>query len=140
MKVPDFISKWIGQRAKRAEGVCLEESPEPAFDTRSSAYRKGEKKEKREKARRSWGMKKKVAVSVVCALATLLLGAGAYAYTIFQDPMAQFDNVAEQFTLPPHTQTQAFTPAAPVSGSAPQSTEAAQDEYENWWRRQTSRC
>ena len=132
----DFISKWIHKRTGRTEYVYLEESPEPDFDTRSSAYRKSEKqeklekREKRETERRPWGMKKKVAVSIVCAFATLLLGAGAYAYTIFQDPMAQFDNVAEQFALPTSTQTQALTPAAPASGSATQSAEPSPDEYD----------
>jgi len=130
MKVPDFISKWIDKKTRRADGVFLEESPEPAFDTRSSAYRKSEKLEKRGKARRPWSMKKKVAVSIVCAIATLLLGVGAYAYSILQNPMGQFENVAEQFALPTRTQMQAITPAAPASGSAPQSAEAAQDEYD----------
>lgn len=53
-----------------------------------------------------WSNRKIIIMSVVGALVLLLIGGGAYAYSIWNDPMAQFNNVADQITPRPE-QTQA---------------------------------
>ncbi len=53
---------------------------------------------------RPWSLRKKILVSSLCAILILMVGCGAYAYTILQNPMGQFEKVAQQFQTPAETQ------------------------------------
>ena len=50
--------------------------------------------------RQPWSLKKKILISVLGAVLVLMIGSGAYAYAILQNPMGQFENVAQQFERP----------------------------------------
>ena len=81
------------------------------------------------RVRRPWSVKRKVVVSILAVLLVALLGTGAYAYTIFQNPMGQFDNVAKQIVVMPTDQlslSEGNTASAEMTASAPPTP----DEYE----------
>lgn len=59
--------------------------------------------------KKGWSNKKIIILSIVGALVLILAGVGAYAYSIWNDPMARFNNVADQIIAPP---TQTVAPVA----------------------------
>lgn len=59
--------------------------------------------------KKGWSNKKIIILSIVGALVLILAGVGAYAYFIWNDPMARFNNVADQIIAPP---TQTVAPVA----------------------------
>ena len=158
-KALSIIRKWISRLFKVGEDTYLEESPESDLDTgigtalenRANTIPENwagggtsaqpsqpelKHREKRQKEYRyhSWSLKKRVIVSSVCALAILLLGASAYAYSIIHDPMGQFENIAEQFSAPVFTQGDVWTPPAAASGDTVQNAESlvpTPNEYDN---------
>lgn len=57
-----------------------------------------------ERLRRAWSLKKKILVSTLCAVLVLMIGCGAFAYAIMQNPMGQFEKVSQQFDPLKNTQ------------------------------------
>ena len=53
------------------------------------------------KPKKAWSTRKTVIVAIAGALALILIGVAAWIWSILNDPLAQFSNVAEQFTPPP---------------------------------------
>ena len=94
--------------AKRSN-TFLEDTPEPTLDSRT--------KRSTAKKRMGWSLKKKIIISSVCAVAVVMLGVGAYAYAILQDPMGQFENVAQQFVPPEEIPLASQSQSAAVQGA-----------------------
>jgi LCP family protein required for cell wall assembly len=157
-KTLSFIRKWISRLFRPGDDIYLEESPDSSLDTQSDAIAQQEAnwaldnriegaslapsplgskhREKRQKEHtyHPWSLKRRVIVSSLCAFAILMLGAGAYAYSILHDPMGQFDNIAQQFSAPMYTDQEVWTPPADVSDDAVQTTESlipTPNEYDN---------
>ncbi len=78
------------------------------------------------KTKKRWSKKKIVALSIVGALVLILVGAGAWVLSIMADPMAQFNQVAEQIT--PHPSV-SQDPADPADTQQPDA-EPTIDPYE----------
>jgi LCP family protein required for cell wall assembly len=141
-KIFDHRNKGLRRGTRRRDDIYLEETPGPdtgaeveddayAADVIGHRQMSRQKRQKRQ-YRHPWSLKKKILVSSVCAILVVLLGFGAYAYAIFQNPMGQFQNLAEQFATPAHTQVPLQTHAA--GAETPTGTEnvpATPDEYDN---------
>ncbi len=56
---------------------------------------------KQKKARKPWSTRKKVILSVVAVVLVAILSAGVYVYTIWSNPMSQFQTALQQITPPP---------------------------------------
>jgi len=71
-----------------------------------------------DKPKKAWSTRKTVIVAVAGALALILIGVAAWVWSILNNPLAQFSNVAEQFTPP------ALAAAVPVpDANAPDEAE-----------------
>ncbi len=66
-----------------------------------------------------WSNKKIIIMSIVGALVLILLGGGAYAYSIWTNPMAQFNNVEDQITPPPAQTEEPQTTDDPSDSATP---------------------
>ncbi len=55
----------------------------------------------KKKARKPWSTKKKVILSVVAVVLVAIISGGIYAYTIWSNPMSQFQTALQQITPPP---------------------------------------
>ena len=73
-------------------------------------------KGRKKKSGKGWGTKRIVIVSIVGALVLILAGGGAWAYSIWSNPMSQFNNIADQITPPP-SETAEATPEAGVAAT-----------------------
>ncbi len=73
----------------------------------------GLKQPHKKKIKKAWTNKKIIILSIVGAVVLLLLGGGAYAYSIWSNPMAQFNNAQDQMTPPAATEQAAGDPADP---------------------------
>ena len=62
------------------------------------------------KIKKRWSVKKRIVISVISCVLSILLGASAYAYEIISNPMGQFQSIAQQVT------------PAPTEEPAPQNT------------------
>ncbi len=56
---------------------------------------------KKKKEKKPWSTKKKVILSIVAVLAVAIISGGIYAYTIWSNPMSQFQTALQQVTPPP---------------------------------------
>lgn len=65
---------------------------------------------KKKKTKKPWSTKKKVILSIVAVFAVAIIGGGIYAYTIWSNPMGQFQSALEQVTPPPSQSSQAGDP------------------------------
>ena len=66
--------------------------------------------------------KKIVIMGVIGALVLILIGGGAYAYSIWTDPMAQFNNVEDQITPPPQTEAPVTDDPSDLGAPSPSPT------------------
>ncbi len=65
---------------------------------------------KANKAKKPWSTKKKVILSVVGIILVMLIGAGIYVYTLWSDPMSQFETAWQQMTPEPSVSQEPLAP------------------------------
>ena len=53
------------------------------------------------KIKKRWSVKKRIVISVISCVLSILLGTSAYAYEIISNPMGQFQSIAQQVTPTP---------------------------------------
>ncbi len=125
MKSAKKKAVWFGSSKKAAAADAGQDSPGEPFtfgaDTENEATGQPDRK-----VRKRWSTKKIVALSIVGFVVLLLIGAGAWAWSIWTDPMAQFNQVADQITAPPPTSQATKDPS---DSSIPGPT-ATPDPYE----------
>jgi LCP family protein required for cell wall assembly len=114
--------KVSGLFKRRNDVAYLEETPKRSDENR--AMRANAKR------RRAWSLKKKIIVSSVGPVLAVMLAFGAYAYAILQDPMGQFENVAQQYGTPAHSQVSVQTQTGADADDAAIAPSPTPDEYE----------
>jgi len=118
--------------AINAANEMEDEQPDLEADAKDTEHKKGLKfmwpwKKKSDavntakKPRKPWSNKKKVIVSVAAALLAVLIGCGSYAYSIWANPMGQFEKISQQVTP---------TPAATQAPDGTQGPTPTIDPYE----------
>ncbi len=84
-----------------ADNIDEESAPQKGIKRLWPWKKKSEGAEAVKKPREPWSNKKKVIVSVLAAVLAVMIGGGAYAYSIWANPMGQFEKISQQVTPEP---------------------------------------